>query len=124
MARLTEARPWRGQRQHPVNLIAAACLLVVGIAVPLGIAGSGGSVLLPSLVVGFIVGLLWAAIVFAVFRPNVAAVLMVGGIIVAALVFTRVLDGWGAALLPYLMCSLAGSVFGAHLRWMVERRRA
>ena len=123
MAGVTKARPWRGQRQHPVNLIAASCLLVVGIAVPLGIAGRHAGVLAPYLAVGFVAGLVWAGSVFALLRPVTATLLLVVGIFGAMVLFTRVLDGWDVALLPWITCSFAGSVFGAHLRWMVERRR-
>lgn len=119
---MTKTGPWRGQRQHPVNLVAAVCLLVVGIAVPLGIAGPHAGVLVPSLVVGFVAGLVWAAGAFALFRPGTASLLLVVGIFGAMFLFTRVLDGWDAALLPWIMCSFAGSVFGAHLRWLVAGR--
>lgn len=52
-----------------------------------------------------------------------ASLLLVVGIFGAMILFTRVLDGWDAALLPWITCSFAGAVFGAHLRWMLERRR-
>jgi hypothetical protein len=120
---MTQARRWLGQRQHPVNLIAAACLLVVAIGVPIGIAGEHAGVLVPSLTVGFVAGLVWAGSVFALLRPVTASSLLVVGIFGAMFLFTRVLDGWDVALLPFGMCSLAASVFGAHLRWTVERRR-
>jgi hypothetical protein len=119
---MPKAMRWRGQRQHPVNLTAAACLLVVGIAVPVGIAGRYAGVLVPYLAVGFVAGLVWAVSVFALLRPVTASLLLVVGIFGAMVLFTRVLDGWDVALLPYAMCSLAGSAFGAHLRWTVERR--
>ncbi|MDN3479239.1 MULTISPECIES: hypothetical protein [unclassified Curtobacterium] len=107
-----------------MNLIAAACLLVVGIGVPIGIAGGHADVLAPYLAVGFVAGLIWAGSVFALLRPVIASLLLVVGIFGAMILFTRVLDGWDVALLPWITSSFAGSVFGAHLRWMVERRRA
>jgi len=121
---MTQTKRWRGQRQHPVNLIAAACLLVVGVGVPIGIAGGHADVLAPYLAVGFVAGLVWAGSVFALLRPVIASLLLVVGIFGAMILFTRVLDGWDVALLPWITSSFAGSVFGAHLRWMIERRRA
>jgi len=124
VAGVNKARPWRGQRQHPVNLIGAGCLLVVGVAVPIGIAGGHADVLAPYLAVGFVAGLVWAGSVFALLRPVTASLLLVVGIFGAMVLFTRVVDGWDVALLPWITSSFAGSVFGAHLRWMLERRRA
>jgi hypothetical protein len=106
-----------------VNLVAAACLLVVGLGVPVGIAGRHAGVLVPSLAVGFVAGLVWAGSVFALVRPVTATLFLGVGISGAMFLFTRVLDGWDAAVLPWITCSFAGSVFGAHLRWMLERHR-
>ncbi|WIB27168.1 hypothetical protein [Curtobacterium sp. MCSS17_015] len=69
----------------------------------------------------FVAGLVWTG-AFAVFRPATASLLLVVGIVGAVFLFTRVLDGWDAALLPWIMCSFAGSVFGAHVRWLVNGR--
>lgn len=120
---MTMTKEWRGQRQHPVTLIAAVVGAGVGLLVPLMVVGDQAGRAAPYLAVGFVGGLLLGVVAFSLLRPGWSGLVLVAAMFAAMFLFNRVLDGWSVALPPWILASFAGSVFGAHLRWLAERRR-
>lgn len=79
---------------------------------------------LPVVLVAVVVGLLYGIVTFYMFPPNAARAVLVLGFLVGVTVLISTKSALVLGLPTWLLSGVAGSIMGAHFRYLADRRNA
>jgi hypothetical protein len=115
-----------GQRQSRGRLVFACVMCLTGIVLVFVVGGSRTFSVLPIIIGALLAGVVFSSTIFTLLRIKWSYPVMLLGLLSILGLMNWLAGPWATGQIAWLFGTLAGTVFGSHLRYlvMVDRRRA
>lgn len=104
-------------------MVTSIIVSAMGAVVPFLFGGIGILPLFPYILLSLVAGLLLGSALMALIGPPFALPALFLCIFGGLAILTTVGGPWGSGLAPWILGSLSGTIFGAHLRYEFEASR-
>lgn len=112
-----------GQRQSRGRLAFAFVMSLAGIVLVFMVGGSRTSSALPIIIGTLLAGAVFSSFIFAVLKMKWAYPVMLLGLLGILGLLNWLSEPWATGQITWLFGTLAGTVFGSHLRYLVISNR-